>query len=192
MLKKLLIASSLSLYVTSKKSILHETGKPHSHQMNAVCIMNPEKGQTAKGIVRFSQDDYESNCIITAEFTGLKNNSKHGFHIHEFGDLTQGCSTAGPHYNPFNKLHGGPDHISRHVGDLGNVFSDSNGNAKYELNNKLISLVGEHSVIGRSCVLHENEDDLGLGNFPDSKTTGHSGGRIACGVIGLSVSPKKI
>ncbi len=29
-------------------------------------------------------------------------------------------------------------------------------------------------------------DDLGKGNFPDSKTTGHAGARVACGVIGKS------
>lgn len=29
-------------------------------------------------------------------------------------------------------------------------------------------------------------DDLGRGDFPDSKTTGHAGARVACGVIGRS------
>ena len=31
--------------------------------------------------------------------------------------------------------------------------------------------------------IHEDEDDLGQGGFPDSGTTGHAGRRIACGVI---------
>ena len=51
---------------------------------------------------------------------GLNPNSLHGFHIHEFGDLSEGCKTAGPHYNPFRKDHGGFDQ-NRHVGDLGNL-----------------------------------------------------------------------
>lgn len=34
--------------------------------------------------------------------------------------------------------------------------------------------------------VHADEDDLGLGGFTDSKTTGHAGGRLVCGVIGLS------
>ena len=38
----------------------------------------------------------------------------------------------------------------------------------------------------RSVILHADEDDLGRGGFPDSKTTGHAGARIACGVIGIA------
>lgn len=34
-------------------------------------------------------------------------------------------------------------------------------------------------------IVHADEDDLGRGGFPDSKTTGHAGARIACGVIGI-------
>ena len=38
---------------------------------------------------------------------------------------------------------------------------------------------------------HEDEDDLGAGTFEDSKTTGHSGARIACSVIGISKNALK-
>jgi len=41
-------------------------------------------------------------------------------------------------------------------------------------------------ILGRSIIIHQDEDDLGLGNHEDSKTTGHSGARIACSVIGIS------
>lgn len=99
--------------------------------------------------------------------------------------MTKGCVTAGPHYNPENRTHGGPVDAERHVGDLGNVIS-SGGLATYNHVDSLISLEGERSVVGRSFVVHAQEDDLGKTNHPDSKTTGNAGARLACGVIGLS------
>jgi len=186
-LLKVFLPTSLFLfyYNKNKNHSYSNCNQAKSIERRAICILNSEPNQTAKGLVKFWQKDFESKTTIEGEFTGLKHNAKHGFHIHVFGDLTQGCTTAGPHYNPFNKDHGGKDSEVRHVGDLGNVESDSNGNAKYK-HDFDIMLMGMYSVIGRSCVLHENEDDLGLGNHNDSKTTGHSGARVACGVIGFT------
>eukprot|EP01017_Pseudomicrothorax_dubius_P000925 TRINITY_DN0_c300_g1_i8.p1 TRINITY_DN0_c300_g1~~TRINITY_DN0_c300_g1_i8.p1 ORF type:complete len:115 (-),score=27.60 TRINITY_DN0_c300_g1_i8:75-419(-) len=89
-------------------------------------------------------------------------------------------------YNPFNQPHGGPLDEKRHVGDLGNVESHGEVESHYYLEDHLIKIVGPYSVVGRSCVVHADEDDLGRGGFPDSLTTGHAGARLACGVIGLS------
>lgn len=69
---------------------------------------------------------------------------------------------------------------------MGNVLTKSNGITAFEMTDKLLSLYGEHSIIGRSVVVHQYEDDLGKGVFSDSLTTGHSGPRLACGVIGIS------
>ena len=44
---------------------------------------------------------------------------------------------------------------------------------------------------GRTLIVHEDEDDLGLGSFEDSKTTGHAGKRIACAIIGRCSPCKK-
>jgi Cu-Zn family superoxide dismutase len=41
----------------------------------------------------------------------------------------------------------------RHVGDLGNVEADSNGVAKVDITDKLISLTGAHSISGRTLVV---------------------------------------
>ena len=70
------------------------------------------------------------------------------------------------------------------MGDLGNVEANDDGNASYDKEDHLVTLFGKYSVLGRSCVLHAGEDDLGLGGHELSKTTGNSGGRVACGVIG--------
>lgn len=47
-------------------------------------------------------------------------------------------------------------------------------------------------MLGRSVVVHAGEDDLGHGNSADSKTTGNSGARLACGVIGLASAFKNL
>lgn len=79
-----------------------------------------------------------------------------------------------------------PDDEERHVGDLGNVDVPSSGEVSISITDHLISLVGQHSIIGRAVVVHENEDDLGKGGHELSKTTGNAGGRLACGVIGIA------
>ena len=146
----------------------------------AICILiNHETGY--RGTVNFEEKDGKTK--ITGTFKNLPP-GKHGFHIHEFGDLSNGCISAGAHFNPYKKTHGGPGDEERHVGDLGNIVADSEGNATVEIVDELIKLTGEHSVVGRSLVVHADEDDLGRGNFEDSKTTGHAGARIICGIIG--------
>jgi len=110
----------------------------------------------------------------------------HGFHIHEFGDNTNGCISAGAHFNPHDKVHGAPEDEIRHVGDLGNVEAGVNGVAKVNITDKLLTLSGPLSIIGRSVVVHADPDDLGKGGHELSKTTGNAGGRSACGVIGVA------
>jgi Cu-Zn family superoxide dismutase len=147
----------------------------------AICILiNNDTGY--RGTVNFEEQDGKTK--ITGTFKYLPP-GKHGIHIHEFGDLSNGCVSAGAHFNPYKKTHGGPSDEERHVGDLGNVEADAEGNATFELVDHLIKLSGEHSIIGRSLVVHGDEDDLGRGNFEDSKTTGHAGARIICGIIGV-------
>ncbi|CAD8102296.1 unnamed protein product [Paramecium sonneborni] len=148
----------------------------------AVAILQPDNGSGVNGIVKMISDGYTTT--IQAKITGLSD-GLHGFHIHEFGNLIKGCISAGPHYNPHEKLHGGPNDQERHVGDLGNVYSE-NGIANFKITDNLVKLNGQYSVIGRSMVVHANEDDLGKSDHPDSKSTGNAGARLACGVIGIS------
>ncbi|XP_072178104.1 uncharacterized protein [Diadema setosum] len=148
--------------------------------VSAVCVLSGSDG--VKGTINFTQDG--DQVIVQGEITGLAA-GEHGFHIHEFGDNTNGCVSAGSHFNPEKKEHGGPSDENRHVGDLGNITAGADGVAKVEMTDRHLSLTGTKSIIGRSVVVHADTDDLGRGGFPDSKTTGHAGGRLACGVIGI-------
>ena len=71
--------------------------------------------------------------------------------------------TAGPHFNPYQQTHGGPKDFVRHVGDLGNLLSNKEGIAEICMIDRLVTLYGTNSVLGRSIVVHKKEDDLGRG-----------------------------
>jgi len=146
-------------------------------------------GDTATGIrgtVTFTETD-DDRVEIAVKLTGLPSNSKLGFHIHEAGDLTEGCVSACAHLNPFGTVHGGPGSKTRHVGDLGNIQTDSEGSARTIFADPMIKLRGyRQNIVGRAVVIHEKADDLGLGNDEESLRTGNAGKRIACAVIGYS------
>ena len=48
----------------------------------------------------------------------------------------------------------------------------------------ILLIFSDHMKHSRAIVIHADEDDLGLGNNPNSTLTGNSGKRWACGVIG--------
>ena len=86
------------------------------------------------------------------------------------------------------KSHGAPQDSERMVGDLGNVVSDENGKCIVNISDTTVTLLGPHSVIGRSIVIYASEDDGGRGGHDNSLTTGNAGPRVAAGVIGLASS----
>jgi len=151
-----------------------------------VAVLRGDK--SVSGVVSFEQSSAESPVTVSYEISGNSANALRGFHIHEFGDNTNGCTSAGPHFNPFQKTHGSPEDTTRHVGDLGNIKTDAQGVAKGSKTDKLLQLFGQHSIIGRTVVVHDGTDDLGKGGHADSLKTGNAGGRPACGVIGITTN----
>ena len=144
----------------------------------AICVLHPTQGSETMGTVTFLQKT--EGMFVTADVKGLSP-GKHGFHIHEFGDCSQLVGkSAGGHFNPTGKKHGGPESGERHVGDLGNIISDEDGTGHYERTDKLLSFTGQNSIIGKAIIIHADEDDL------ISQPTGNAGARLACGVIGTA------
>ena len=141
-----------------------------------------------KGIIDLYEDLQNNQVIIKGQLKSNKfKNSYHGFHVHEAGDLSDSCMGACAHFNPYNKNHGGPNSYERHVGDLGNIYFDKKGVASINMKDTYVKLRGTKSnVIGRSLIIHEDPDDLGMGGYNDSLTTGHAGARVTCAVIGYS------
>ena len=149
-------------------------GSGHAGQADVLSV----DSSPVKGTVFFeSAGDFKIK--VSASFTGLKANKNYGFHIHEFGLCGNKALLAGAHLSTYgSKKHGGPTSTERHLGDLGNLQSDSKGNAIYSA-----VVPGKvKKVLGRSIIVHAGEDDL------KTQPSGKSGARIACGVI-VAVMP---
>jgi Cu-Zn family superoxide dismutase len=103
----------------------------------------------------------------------------HGLHIHEKGDCSDPeAKSAGGHFNPAGNPHAGPMDAKRHAGDLGNIDIKAGGTGDLEISTDMLTVKpGPNSVVGRSVVFHEKEDDL------KTQPTGNAGGRLGCGVI---------
>lgn len=77
------------------------------------------------GIMEFEQPELYGPVTIRGSLRGLTP-GEHGFHVHRLGDLTtNGCKTAGLHFNPNVRTHGAQADMIRHVGDLGNIQGDT-------------------------------------------------------------------
>lgn len=143
------------------------------------------------GTILFHQCDCQSKVTVIFDIQGPPN-GEFACHIHSYGDLRQGCKSLGPHWNPHNTTHGYTFDQSRpsHAGDLvGNIITDSRGKYQFMYTDPKITLNGHLSIIGRSIVIHDGVDDLGLGGNAESLITGNAGGRMDCAVIGLAKPP---
>ena len=150
----------------------------------AVANVRPAKGaatqpsmQNVTGTLTFTEVPGDKVQVV-GEIRGLTPNAEHGFHIHEKGDLSApDLSSAGPHFNPESKKHGGMHGSDRHVGDLGNIRADAQGVAKVNVTIENATLSGKNAIVNRSIIVHAKADDL------QTDPSGNSGGRIACGVF---------
>jgi len=173
----LLIAGGL---VAADKPAVHADHGDAAIQIHhAAVVLTAMQDSKVAGTLTFTVTN--TGVVLAGEVSGLTP-GKHGFHIHEFGDLRDPAGkSAGGHYNPEGHPHGGPDSDHRHVGDLGNITAGADGVAKVNIKIDGLNL---HHVIGLSIVVHAKEDDL------TSQPAGDAGDRIAVGVIGIAAAPK--
>lgn len=145
--------------------------------MHAVAEIMPTSGNEARGAVRLSGTN--GSVQIAGSITGLTP-GEHGFHIHENGDCSAPDATsAGDHFNPHDAPHGSPQDPgdARHVGDLGNITANEQGEAEFNIEDTEIKLSGPDSAIGKAFVVHAAKDDL------KSQPSGNAGARVGCGEI---------
>ena len=140
------------------------------------------------GGIILEKEDIMYKMKVSGKLEGLNEykGKRMAMHVHTQGDISDECKKCGSHYNPTFQFHGD---ISgeRHLGDIGNIFVDMNGQSNFVIyittfplpNNVLLN-----KIIGRSIVIHSEPDDLGRGNDLESSKTGNSGSIVACGILG--------
>ncbi|MFT5291213.1 MAG: Cu-Zn family superoxide dismutase [Planctomycetota bacterium] len=144
----------------------------------AVCVIQPTTGSEVHGVIHFTTD--AGTVLVEGKIEGLEPGSSHGFHIHQFGDMTDSSGKSlGGHYNPGSHDHALPESEMRHAGDLGNLVAGEDGAASFSASFDNFSLGGTNDVIGRGMVVHAAPDDGG-------QPTGNAGARAAVGVIGIA------
>ena len=164
----------------NKKTSCKNKSLKKTDKVKGVCVLHKNTNNIT-GTIHLIEKS--TGVVINYNILGLSD-GEHGFHIHNYGDLTDGCLSACSHYNPLHKKHGGLHSTERHLGDLGNITS-KNKISKGSLLAKSISLNKKHPIVGRMLIIHEDKDDLGRGHDEESTKTGNAGKRLACGVIGL-------
>ena len=124
-----------------------------------VAIFRPEINNGISGVVLFTQKT--NGTQVEFDLSGFKSGAEHAVHIHEYGDLRQGCKSLGGHFNPYNSKHGSIEYTAeRHAGDLiNNLKCDVHGCFQYKY---LDDLLRVEDLPGRSVVIHRLTDDYGL------------------------------
>ena len=120
-------------------------------------------------------DAYDEGVRVEVRVTGLAP-GLHGLHIHDATDCTD--VGASPHFDPDRHPHGDPEDPRplHHAGDLGNLRASDDG-ARLDRVFPDLRLAGRETVVGRTLVIHAEQDDL------NTQPDGESGAAVACGVI---------
>jgi Cu-Zn family superoxide dismutase len=128
-----------------------------------------------------------NGLLIRSTFDGIEP-GVHGFHIHETGlcdaapqvrpEDPPPFRSAGDHLNPGDKEHGFLNPAGPHAGDLPNIIMPEAGPITVDLFAAGLSAEMLMDEDGAAFIVHARADDY------TSDSTGRSGGRIACGIIG--------
>lgn len=173
-LLQLAFVAILLLTACTHEEEIHENIKAPDYT-KAVAVVHSIGESGVTGVVYF--ESVSEGVSVKAEIKGLEE-GENGFHIHQFGNCTASDGTsAGGHFNPTGNDHSGPDATNRHMGDMGNITVNENGEAS---KNYIDSTIRIDQIIGRGIIVHAGEDDL------TSQPSGAAGSRIACGVIGIA------
>lgn len=162
--------------VGSHRAVITGMGGSSTNLGAAVAIMhegNPSSG--IRGVTRLIQTSLDT-CVVDGTLDGLKANNGYRIAVHEYGDISQGCSSCGDVLRDGNDEDTDPGY-----GHIGDIKSDKNGRTSFKIISHRMKV---WDVIGRSMVLSEREESASIWT------------KLACGIIarsaGLFENAKKI
>jgi len=146
--------------------------------MQITVPMASKSGSSVTGSISFVQEGSQVKMI--ANLTGLEP-GVHAIHLHENGDCSaMDATSAGGHWNPGSNEHGDWAEGMHHMGDIGNLEANADGNVSYTFSTDKWCLDCDDStknIMGKGVIVHAKADDF------TSQPSGAAGARVACGVI---------
>jgi Cu-Zn family superoxide dismutase len=136
------------------------------------------------GVAVFKERD--GKVIVSARVWGL-DAGFHGSHVHEVGQCVPPPS-AGGHFNPGDKDHGD------HAGDVPSLLVNKDGTGQLQFATDRFRIRDLFDADGSAFIVHGGRDNYAniperytSGGVPgpdeETRATGDSGARVACGVI---------
>lgn len=159
----------------------NENEYTHAHcEMHRAPELDELDPRRIHGEIHMKQSARGGPVDVLVNLTGFDVTSQernHAFHIHVYGDLSDGCKNLGRSYDNADEDKTDIEHFGT-TGNFGNITRDDTGSVVTSFTNNRITVKGRHSVFGRSIVVHA------LPYTDGSK--GSAGIHIACCVIGRS------
>ena len=158
------------MQITPRSLFIHLLEKDKPQAM--AWIQGNKEHSKLSGLAKFYATKY-AGVLVEAEIFGLPDEDKplstnfYAFHIHEFGNCSNGFMNTGEHYNPMKEAH------PRHAGDLVPLMGN-NGYAWLSFYDTRFKI---WEIIGKSVIIHSQPDDF------TSQPSGNAGEKIGCGVI---------
>jgi Cu-Zn family superoxide dismutase len=182
-LARFAIALSLAAVLASPAALASaQDASPVATPAMPIEVTLHDKSGASVGQAIFTEG--EDGVTIEVRVEGLTP-GEHGWHLHAVGVCDpkgdEPFSSAGPHWNPTEQPHGGPESPHHHVGDFGNFAVAEDGTGQSAITTRDFTLgEGPTSVFdadGTAIIIHAGADDL------TSQPSGNSGPRFACGVV---------
>lgn len=154
------------------------TGAPTPHVAFAEAALRDANGNVVGDVVI---DQLDQGIRLTLRARNMTPGVK-AAHIHAIGRCdAPDFTSAGGHWNPFDREHGRDNPAGQHMGDMPNVIVGQEGTGLLEVTITGARIEGGNAALldadGAAVMIHAGSDDY------RSDPTGNAGGRIACGVI---------